>query len=211
MSSFNNVTTDFTAYELAFVFPQAISAMAITSTKFGITSKDIIGKLILQNQVPLISHYEIVVATSNNRIQSFQRRFLDVRRPKRKVTNEEAEEFLIQYDPVLPNDPRRVLSHNYQVKKYFTKSLNCTINRILKVANTQKIITAPALLESTSLILAFGLDMFLTRVAPSNTFDVLNENFNKLQLVLTVSGLLLSIVITKPMVHRKRLRERWYQ
>jgi len=66
-------------------------------------------------------------------------------------------------------------------------------------------------LESTSLVFAFGLDLFITRIAPSNTFDVLNENFNKVQLVFTVSGLLLAILITRPMVERKRLREKWYQ
>ena len=71
--------------------------------------------------------------------------------------------------------------------------------------------TAPALLESTSLILAYGLDMFLTRVAPSNTFDVLSENFNKAQLVFTVLGLLLAILITRPMVQRKKLKEKLYQ
>lgn len=53
--------------------------------------------------------------------------------------------------------------------------------------------------------------MFLTRVAPSNTFDVLSENFNKVQLVLTVAGLAVAIMLTKPMVKRKRLREKWYQ
>ena len=58
---------------------------------------------------------------------------------------------------------------------------------------------------------AYGLDMFLTRVAPSNTFDVLSENFNKPQLVFTVSGLLLAILITRPMVHRKKLKEKQYQ
>ena len=52
--------------------------------------------------------------------------------------------------------------------------------------------------------------MFLTRVAPSNTFDVLSENFNKTQLVLTVSGLLLAILITRPMVQRKKLKEKLY-
>lgn len=56
-----------------------------------------------------------VVATENRRIHSFSRRLLDPRRPHRKTTTEELEEFLIQYDPVLPNDPRRVLSHNYDV------------------------------------------------------------------------------------------------
>jgi ER membrane protein complex subunit 1 len=80
-----------------------------------------------------------------------------------------------------------------------------------QVANTQRVITAPALLESTSLVFAYGLDMFLTRVAPSNTFDVLSESFNKVQLVFTISGLALAIIITKPMVRRKKLREKWYQ
>jgi hypothetical protein len=80
-----------------------------------------------------------------------------------------------------------------------------------QVTNVRRIVTAPALLESTSLIFAYGLDMFLTRVAPSNTFDVLSENFNKAQLVFTVSGLLVAILITKPMVQRKKLNEKWYQ
>jgi len=60
-------------------------------------------------------------------------------------------------------------------------------------------------------VFAYGLDMFLTRVAPSNTFDVLSESFNKVQLVITISGLLLVIMITKPMVKRKKLKEKWYQ
>ena len=79
-----------------------------------------------------------------------------------------------------------------------------------QVAQTRKIITSPALLESTSLIFAYGLDLFSTRIAPSNTFDVLSESFNKVQLVLTIAALTLAIVITKPMVRNKKLRERWY-
>lgn len=80
----------------------------------------------------------------------------------------------------------------------------------MQVANVQRIITSPALLESTSLAFAYGLDMFLTRVAPSNTFDVLSENFNKVQLVITITGLLIAILVTRPMVQRKKLREKWY-
>jgi hypothetical protein len=175
LSSFSNDTINFMTLERAFIFPHAVTAMSVTSTKFGITSK------------------ELIVATKNRRVQSFPRRLLDPRRPTRKPTAEEQEEFLIQYDPMLPNDPQKVLSHNYDV------------------ANVQKIITSPALLESTSLVFAFGLDMFITRIAPSNTFDVLSENFNKVQLVFTISGLLLAILITRPMVERKRLREKWYQ
>ena len=79
-----------------------------------------------------------------------------------------------------------------------------------QVAKTRRIITSPALLESTSLVFAYGLDLFFTRVAPSNTFDVLSESFNKAQLVVTIAGLAFAIVVVKPIVARKRLRERWY-
>lgn len=41
---------------------------------------------------------------------------LNPRRPKRKPTSEEAEEMLVQYEPVLPDDGRLVLSHYYEVR-----------------------------------------------------------------------------------------------
>ncbi|KAG7447298.1 DUF1620-domain-containing protein [Guyanagaster necrorhizus] len=162
-------------FEQSYVFPHGISAIGTTTTKFGISSKD------------------AIVATTNNKVQSFSRRLLNPRRPSQKPSSEEAEEQLVQYDPVLPDDPRRVLSHTYEVAKI------------------RRIITSPALLESTCLVFVYGLDMFLSRVAPSKTFDVLDENFNKAQLVFTVLGLAAAIGITKPIVRNKKLREKWYQ
>lgn len=93
---------------------------------------------------------------------------------------------------------------------YALSTVNADMAHSIQVAQTRNIITSPALLESTSLVFAYGLDVFLTRVAPSSTFDILNKNFNKAQLVLTISGLAVGIFIAKPMVRRKRLRERWY-
>ncbi|KAJ7709007.1 hypothetical protein B0H17DRAFT_916569 [Mycena rosella] len=177
MSAFAVESVNVEALEQSYLFAHGVTAITSTSTKFGITSKD------------------IIVATQNNKIHAIPRRLLNPRRPQnRKPTAEEQqEEQLIPYDVVLPDDPRSTISHNYEV------------------ANTRNIIASPALLESTSLVFAYGLDLFLTRVAPSSTFDILNKNFNKAQLVLTVSGLALGIAIAKPMVRRKRLRERWYQ
>ncbi|KAL0573048.1 hypothetical protein V5O48_008907 [Marasmius crinis-equi] len=174
LTSYSEKTLDVKAIERSFVYSHGISAIATTKTKFGITSRD------------------VIVANNNNKIHSISRRLLDPRRPNRKPTSEEAEEFLVQYDPLLPDDPRQVLSHNY------------------KISRVEKIVTAPALLESTSLVFVYGLDLFLTRVAPSKTFDVLSESFNKTQLVLTVAALALAILFAKPAVNRKKLRERWY-
>ncbi|KAF8625878.1 hypothetical protein AX15_005151 [Amanita polypyramis BW_CC] len=175
MSSYNENIRNVTVFEQAYVFPHAITAIATTSTKFGITTKD------------------IIVATHNNKIQTIPRRLLDPRRPKRKPNAEEQEEMLIEYDPVVPDEPKQVVSHNYET------------------AQIRHITTSPALLESTSLVFAYGLDLFLTRVSPSGTFDVLSESFNKAQLVLTVMGLVVAIVVTRPMVKRKVLRQKWYR
>lgn len=174
LSSYSNETLHISTYEQSFIMPHGITAISSTSTKFGVSTKD------------------IIVANRKNSIQSIPRRMLNPRRPKHKPTSEEQEEMLVQYDAVLPEDARLVLSHNYEV------------------ANVRRIVTSPSLLESTSLVFVYGLDLFFTRIAPSGTFDVLSENFNKVQLVLTVAGLGIAIMVTKPMVRRKRLRERWY-
>lgn len=100
---------------------------------------------------------------------------------------------MIPYDALLPDDPRRTISHRYPVLE------------------VRRLITSPTALESTSIVCALGLDLFCSRVAPSRTFDVLSESFNKPQLVLTCAALMLAIFVTKPMVARKRLRERWFR
>ncbi|KAL5498433.1 hypothetical protein ACEPAH_2575 [Sanghuangporus vaninii] len=175
ISIYNNRSAEVMIHEQAFIFPSAVTAVTTTTTKFGIATKD------------------LVVANHRGQIQTFPRRILDPRRPKRKVTAQEQEEWLIQYDPLIPDDSRRVISHNY------------------RVVNTRKHVTSPAQLESTSLIFAYGgLDLFASRVAPSHTFDVLSENFNKLQLVLTIVGLSVAILVTRPIVRNKRLKEQWY-
>ena len=69
--------------------------------------------------------------------------------------------------------------------------------------------TSPALLESTSLVLGLGLDLFFTQVAPSGSFDVLSEGFSKSQLLATISALAAGLVVLRPLVRRKLLKQRW--
>jgi hypothetical protein len=42
MSSFSNRTTEITVYEQSYAVPYGIAALTTTSTKFGVTAKDII-------------------------------------------------------------------------------------------------------------------------------------------------------------------------
>lgn len=94
------------------------------------------------------------------------------------------EEGLIPYDPLLPADPKWIISQD----KLFLSSPSTLLS------------SATTILESTSLVLAAGIDLVATRLAVSKTFDVLGEDFNKIQLVLVLLGLTAGIFVTKPMV-----------
>ena len=45
---------------------------------------------------------------------------------------------------------------------------------------------------------------------PSGTFDILSDNFNKVQLLLTLAVLSVGIAVAKPAVDRKMLNARWF-
>ena len=109
-----------------------------------------------------------------------------------KPTKADSEEYLIPYDPVIPIDPKWVVTHK---------------NRVAGIVG---MLASPTILESTSQIIVFGLDVFGSSVSPSGRFDVLSREFNKAQLVATTLGLLGAITIMRPIVQRKQLRERWY-
>ena len=59
------------------------------------------------------------------------------------------------------------------------------------------------------MVLGSGLDLFFTRVAPSGSFDVLSEGFSKSQLLATIFALAIGMIVLRPLVRRKILRQRW--
>ncbi len=139
-----------------------------------------------------ISIKALLLATEEGHLFTIPRRFLDPRRPVgRKVTQEEMEEWLIPYDPTVGD------------------SMRWAINHVSLALQAARITTAPALLESTSLVLVEGLDTFWSRITPSNSFDLLSSSFNKLQLLLTIVGLSLGIILTKGPVRSQALKLRW--
>lgn len=161
--------------------------MGLTNTKNGISTKAILCKL----TCPLLNLFNTcLVGLPSQQIVSVNKRLLDPRRPTEKPSKEDMEEMLIPYAPI-PDEKRLFLSYN------------------LQVAGIQSIITSPSLLESTSLVFAYGLDTFYTRSSPSRQFDVLSEDFSKVQLLLTMVGLGVAILISGPIVRRKRVNALW--
>ena len=127
-----------------------------------------------------------------NSIIGIPRHLLDPRRPiDRDPNSNEVEEGLIRYAPLLDFDPKWLLTHSRNV------------------IGIEKIITTPTLMESTSLVFAFGHDVFGTKVSPSMAFDILGKGFNKLSLLLTVVALLVGVLVLAPIVRKRQVDQRW--
>jgi len=46
---------------------------------------------------------------------------------------------------------------------------------LCKIVHLRGVVATSSLLESTSLVAAYGLDVFFSRVTPANPFDLLDE------------------------------------
>lgn len=119
------------------------------------------------------------------------RHIIDPRRPvDRDPTPAEIEaESLMRYAPQFEIDGRGIISHE------------------LDVIGVKKIIATPAVIESTSLLFAYGVDIYGTRAAPSGVFDILGKGFNKVTLVGTVLALFVGVAFLAPMVSCSSLKQ----
>ncbi|KAJ5906602.1 uncharacterized protein N7473_003518 [Penicillium subrubescens] len=159
----------------SFVIAEPISHMAVTQTRQGITTRQL-----------------LCVLPSSNAIVGIPRPVLDPRRPvDRDPTSAEAEEGLFRYAPYLDFDGKWYLTHSRDV------------------AGIQTVLSRPTQLESTSLIFAFGGDIYGTRATPSQAFDILGKSFSKLQLVLTVVALAAGVAFLAPMTRKKQVNMLW--
>jgi len=142
-----------------------------------------------------ITPKQVVVATSAGELVAYDTRLFDPRRPfvhPQKMSAADKEEGLVPYSPSLGGiNALQVVSHRHTV------------------ARPRAIVAAPTVLESTSLVFSYGLDLFLTRAAPARTFDQLNEDFNKLGLLGACLGMLVATVATSMYSARRDLNAAW--
>lgn len=71
------------------------------------------------------------------------------------------------------------------------------------------IVASPANLESTTLTLSFGLDLFFARVQPSKTFDLLPDDFPFAMLVIVTVALLVGAFVLKRMEDNSAVKRKW--
>ncbi|OMO61903.1 Quinonprotein alcohol dehydrogenase-like-superfamily [Corchorus capsularis] len=137
-----------------------------------------------------ITSKQLLIGTIGDQVLALDKRFLD---PRRSVnpTQAEKEEGIIPLTDSLPIIPQSYVTH------------------ALRVEGLRGIVTVPAKLESTTLVFAHGVDLFLTQLAPSRTYDSLTEDFSYALLLITIVALVAAIFVTWIWSERKELQEKW--
>jgi len=135
-----------------------------------------------------ITNKDILIGTSSGGIIQMPWALLDPRRPTSQKIREEGS---IPYIPELPLPSEQIINYNQ------------TISRI------KNIYTAPSGLESTCLVVAYGLDLFVSRVSPSKTFDLLKEDFDYFLISVVLIVLTSSSFFVKYLSARKALKQAW--
>ncbi|CAM9391171.1 unnamed protein product [Chrysoparadoxa australica] len=138
-----------------------------------------------------IASKHVLVALEHGQLLSLDFRYLDPRRPTLPPNKAQKEEKLLQYQPFLPVNRAQIVSY-YKV--------------IERLSDMRTVATG---LESTSLVLATGLDLFCQRLAPNKKFDVLATNFSYFMLMAILAAMVAAMVVVKKMAYSKRLRTQW--
>ena len=84
-----------------------------------------------------------------------------------------------------------------------------TLNYNQSVMNVQGMYIGTTGLESTCLVLATGIDMYLTQAAPSKKFDQLNADFPHALVVVSLVALTVGIFFARSKSHDKILSNLW--
>ncbi|XP_068157293.1 ER membrane protein complex subunit 1 isoform X1 [Drosophila tropicalis] len=137
-----------------------------------------------------ITNKHVLIGTASGAIIEMPWHLLDPRRPIASST-QGREEGAIPYIPELPLPTENHINYNQTI------------------ARLRNIYTAPSGLESTCLVVASGLDLFVTRVAPSKTFDLLKEDFDYILISIVLVALTSGSLIVKHLASRKLLKQAW--
>uniref|UniRef100_A0A8C5RW76 ER membrane protein complex subunit 1 n=1 Tax=Laticauda laticaudata TaxID=8630 RepID=A0A8C5RW76_LATLA len=137
-----------------------------------------------------VTSRHLLIGLPSGAILSLPKALLDPRRPE-VPTEQTREENLIPYSPDVQIHAERFINYNQ------------TISRM------RGIYTAPSGLESTCLVVAYGLDIYQTRVYPSKQFDVLKDDYDYVLISSVLFGLVFATMITKRLAQVKLLNRAW--
>jgi ER membrane protein complex subunit 1, C-terminal len=124
----------------------------------------------------------LLLITDSNDVYNLDRLLISTRRPSKSY-----------FENVDADKDNSHFSASLKAYEYFLpfNSLN-VLNADWKLNDMKSIIVDESKFESTSLVFAYGSDLFFARVSPDGNYDRLDENFNYPFLVLLVIGMSVS-------------------
>ncbi|CRL03016.1 CLUMA_CG016197, isoform A [Clunio marinus] len=138
-----------------------------------------------------ITNKHVLIGMHSGAVSEMSWALLDPRRHSMISPEKQREEGIIPYIPELPLQHESIINYNQTVSKI------------------SGIYTAPSGLESTCLVLVYGLDLFVTRVSPSKTFDLLKEDFDYFLISTVLIGLTSASYIVKHLAAKKAIKQAW--
>jgi len=143
-----------------------------------------------------MSNPHILVGLSRNGILALDKRFVDARRVQRtgnQPMEEDIKEGIIPYRPVIDLQPLHLITFNYSVN------------------NIRNIYTDSSHLESTTLVIAHGLDVYFVATSgiSGHTFDRLDPNFDTPFLIFVCSVIFVASCLSHYYVKNYNLMQSW--
>lgn len=137
-----------------------------------------------------VTETQLLAAKTDGSILGIQKKLVDSRRPTNAKAAKHAEG-LMPYHPVLGLPPTANLNHK------------------LALTGVHTIYSSPCGLESTTTVLATGLDLYMTQIAPSKKFDALSDDFPQTLLVACLVGLSTAVYVIQSRGKEKKLKRLW--
>jgi len=141
-----------------------------------------------------ITSRNILAVLSTNQIYNLDRRTINARRPMvdGKVPREKLHEY--EFPPYVPQigfNPLNVLNYYVPLEG---------LSQIKAIATN---------LESSSLVFAYGFDMYFSRVSPEKTFDMLSDDFNYPIIFLTMIGVTIGTIVVRALSKNAVLKRKF--
>ena len=138
-----------------------------------------------------INRRQVLVATPQGTVYAMDESMLSPRRPGGSPSEADKKEGLSTYSPYLPLVHLRMPTHKRAV------------------ARPRAVYSAPEALESASLVVLSGLDLFAAKTRPTTAFDAIPPDFNFPLTALLVAGAVTLAVASVMLLRSRRLADAW--
>lgn len=178
---FENLDTNEINFDaVSYIYPEIIVKMAVTNTKYGVSVKNVLFKL------------------ENGQVTMVPKTLLSTIRKNEKDMSDKEKMFIQPYYQVIPVNDHYVLTSTRQL-------LNPGISPSVDLLSIDTNV------ESTTFVVDVEkYDIFINKLPTSNEFDILQENYQKYPILITVLIVLIVLNFIQPMIKKKQLKLKYY-